>query len=310
MPESKDQKDEMAAEPEQEQVPSNSDSNKLSPDMDKILSIDIDLVEPDPDQPRKYFEPVALEELKQSIGSNTLIDPIIVRKSEQKPGSYLIVDGERRWRACKDLNHAQIKCRVIPTALNHELVAFSQNVHRADLTIMEKAEHLGKLFSRIKSDKNDAQQKDLLPLVNLSESYISELMKISKLDDEIKTEALRSRSWTRAKLMQLADIKKPEGRLKKFKEFKSLLYKHDRSENKTDESIGEATSQDSQDHEQSDSASGNESQQRKITRFKKHADAFTKKLERLKKANLETADLKIIISDLDRIAHLIHGILS
>ncbi|MDR1050059.1 MAG: ParB N-terminal domain-containing protein [Deltaproteobacteria bacterium] len=62
--------------------------------MDKILSIDIALVEPDPDQPRKYFEPVALEELKQSSGSNTLIDPIIARESEQKPGPYLIVDGE------------------------------------------------------------------------------------------------------------------------------------------------------------------------------------------------------------------------
>ncbi|MDR1050060.1 MAG: hypothetical protein LBP95_03080 [Deltaproteobacteria bacterium] len=117
----------------------------------------------------------------------------------------------------QDLNHAQIKCRVIPTALNHELAAFSQNVRRADLTIMEKAEHLGKLFSRIKSDKNDAQQKDLIPLVSLSESYISELMKISKLDDEIRTEALRSRSLTRAKLMQLADIKNQRDGLKNLK---------------------------------------------------------------------------------------------
>jgi ParB family chromosome partitioning protein len=80
---------------------------------DEIIPIDINLIEPDPDQPRKLFNPETLTNLKNSIENASLQNPIFVRQNEQKSGFYLIVDGERRWRACKELNHAKIHCRIV-----------------------------------------------------------------------------------------------------------------------------------------------------------------------------------------------------
>ncbi|MDR1567180.1 MAG: ParB/RepB/Spo0J family partition protein [Streptococcaceae bacterium] len=56
----------------------------------------------------------ALQQLKQSIDSTTLIEPILIRDHDSKPGYYLIVDGERRLRAYKELNITEIACRVLP----------------------------------------------------------------------------------------------------------------------------------------------------------------------------------------------------
>ncbi|MDR1013222.1 MAG: ParB/RepB/Spo0J family partition protein [Lactobacillales bacterium] len=278
--------------------------------MDQIQSIDIGLVEPDPNQPRKYFDHGALEQLKQSIDSTTLIDPLIVRENGQKPSSFFIVDGERRWRACKELGHAQIKCRIIPTgSLDHEIVAFSQNVHRADLTIMEKAVHLDKLLSKIKAENPDAQQNDLVPKVGLSKGYISELIKIIKLADDIKNEALLSSSWTRSKLLRLAGIVKPDVRMRKFEEFKSLVGRRNEKLSEQEKKSKEADSEDTIPDIKLTIAK-EESHLRRIKRFKTHADTFIKKLEKLKKSKLEVSYLKTIESDLDRVVRLIHGILS
>ncbi|MDR1051439.1 MAG: ParB N-terminal domain-containing protein [Deltaproteobacteria bacterium] len=63
---------------------------------DEVLTMDINLIEPDPKQPRKQFDPDTLANLKNSISTNSLLDPILVKYNEDKEGFYLIVDGERR----------------------------------------------------------------------------------------------------------------------------------------------------------------------------------------------------------------------
>jgi ParB family chromosome partitioning protein len=193
---------------------------------DVIQLLNINQIEPDPEQPRKYFDPVSLEQLKSSIESTSLIDPILVRLNGQNPRMYFIVDGERRWRACKELNYAQIKCRVIPTdSLDYDIIAFSQNVQREDLTTMEKSVALEKLFKRMKQKNSEAQQKNLISKVHLSKSYVSELLSISELDDYIKSEALKSTFWTRSNLLQLAKIKSSDLRKKNLKNSKQKKLK-------------------------------------------------------------------------------------
>jgi hypothetical protein len=104
-----------------------------------ISAIKMDLIEPDPNQPRKFFSRDSLEQLKQSISSTTLIEPILVRENEAQQGRYLIVDGERRWRSCKELEFDAIECRILTKdSVDYELVSFSQNIHREDFTAMEK----------------------------------------------------------------------------------------------------------------------------------------------------------------------------
>jgi ParB family chromosome partitioning protein len=115
-----------------------------------ITSIDIDLIESDHDQPRKYFASNALDQLKQSIASTTLIEPILIRENESKPRTYLIIDGERRWRSCKELKYTKIQCRFLTKdSIDYELISFSQNIHREDFTTMEKAIALVNLFSKM-----------------------------------------------------------------------------------------------------------------------------------------------------------------
>jgi ParB family chromosome partitioning protein len=189
-----------------------------------VLQLNVDLVHPDPEQPRKLFEPVTLEQLKSSIESTGFIDPLIVRENEHKPCTYLIVDGERRWRACKALNRTQIPCCVITKSYReYEIIAISQNIHRDDLTTMEKALTLEKILAREITTNFDFQQIDLISIITLSESYISELIQISKLDYFIKNEALTSTSWTRSKLLILESIKNPESRKAKFEALKDII---------------------------------------------------------------------------------------
>jgi hypothetical protein len=72
------------------------------------------------------------------------------------------------------------------------------------------------------SDEN-AKQKELVKIVNFSENYISEILKINTLPDQIKKEALTSKEWSIHRLLQLAKIKKHETRMKKFDEAKASI---------------------------------------------------------------------------------------
>jgi ParB family chromosome partitioning protein len=183
--------------------------------LDEVLTMDINLIEPDPKQPRKLFDPDTLINLKNSISTNSLLDPILVRNNEDKEGFYLIVDGERRWRASKDLNLTTIKCRIVMSDNDgYAIVALTQNLHRDDLLPIEKANAFSRLLTRLQGEDANVRQKELIKIVNLSENYISEILKISNLDDTIKEEALKSKRWSTNKLLQLAKIKNTDLKMK------------------------------------------------------------------------------------------------
>jgi ParB family chromosome partitioning protein len=75
---------------------------RIAGDAVNVQTLPLDAIEPNPDQPRKRFNPDALQELADSIAVNGLLEPIIVRPDWQAalPLHYIIVAGERRWRAC------------------------------------------------------------------------------------------------------------------------------------------------------------------------------------------------------------------
>jgi ParB family transcriptional regulator, chromosome partitioning protein len=74
-----------------------SDSPRQFEEREELLEIDIDLIDPNPEQPRTVFPEKKLEELAQSIRENGLVQPILLRRKAD--GRYQIVAGERRWRA-------------------------------------------------------------------------------------------------------------------------------------------------------------------------------------------------------------------
>src|SRR5262249_24604342 len=77
---------------------------------DELLEVDIDLIDPNPDQPRVRFSEDKLNELAQSIRANGLVQPVLLRRVSN--GRYQIVAGERRWRAAQRASPCLGKHRV------------------------------------------------------------------------------------------------------------------------------------------------------------------------------------------------------
>ena len=111
------------------------------------LEIDIDLITPNPEQPRTRFAEENLEELAQSIRANGIVQPILVRR---KNGRYEIVAGERRWRASQRAGLQRIPA-VIKEVTDEKLLelALIENIQRQELNAMEEARAYRKLIDTI-----------------------------------------------------------------------------------------------------------------------------------------------------------------
>ncbi|MDR2406443.1 MAG: ParB/RepB/Spo0J family partition protein [Deltaproteobacteria bacterium] len=266
---------------------------------DQIITIDIEKVFPDPDQPRKYFDSLHLDNLKHSIQTLSQIEAVLVRVNDKQPGTYLIVDGERRWRALKELDQKEIKCRVITIdSDDYEIVSLTQNIHREDLLPIEKALALAKLLKKMKGDNEKVLQRQLIQKVNLSENYISELLKMSTLEEPIKKEALKSNYWSGAKLLYLAKIKDPVQRKEKFEEFKYKIQRKIDKDNKI----------------YTDSLDPDVLQKpRKLTKYdvsvlEKRVMTLTKSLDKIRFENMDTSELESIKPNFEQLATLMRVI--
>jgi len=160
---------------------SNSDSNLIEGDTSQIRKIDLELIKPNPYQPRKTFNQEELEELTQSIKEHGLIQPIIVRKAESG-SDYQIVAGERRYRASKNLKLKEIEA--IITEIDEQQmmeIALIENLQRKDLNPIEEAEAYQQLI-----DTFNLVQAELAKRIGKSRSSIANSLRLLKLPDEIK----------------------------------------------------------------------------------------------------------------------------
>jgi len=143
-------------------------------------------IEPDPDQPRHDFDPDALEELAASIRSEGILQPIAVRYDDARD-VYVILHGERRWRAAgmAGLDKLPAVVRDVPEdrRLLQQLI---ENVVREDLNALDRAAALRQLKARM----NDAPWEKVAESVGIRRSRLFQLIGTEKLDDSLK-EALR-----------------------------------------------------------------------------------------------------------------------
>ena len=106
-------------------------------------------IEPDPDQPRKTFEQETLSELAASIAEHGLLQPIAVRPKPS--GGYLIVAGERRWRASRMAGLTEVPVIVKDVTDEQAMeLALVENLQREDLNPMEEAQALQQLRETLK----------------------------------------------------------------------------------------------------------------------------------------------------------------
>ena len=118
--------------------------------------VDIDLVEPNPYQPRTNFKKEELEELAESIRKNGLLQPLLVRKVDDK---YQIIAGERRWQACKSIGMKTVPIRIKEAGDEDAIMlALVENIQRSNLNPIEEAYGYRRMMERGKMTQSEVAQ--------------------------------------------------------------------------------------------------------------------------------------------------------
>lgn len=156
-------------------------ANKLSSN-EKIISISVDKIKPNKNQPRTDFNEEKLQELAASIKQNGLIEPVIVMQSVA-PGEYELIAGERRLRASKLAGMETIKAIVkdpIPDKDKLD-IALIENIQREDLNPIEEA-----LAYKKYSQEYKYTQEEIAKAVNKNRSVIANTMRLLNLPENIQ----------------------------------------------------------------------------------------------------------------------------
>lgn len=148
-----------------------SDYAKLTSKSGSFYDFDVDIISPDPNQPRKNFDETALQELADDLKKNGLIQPIVVRDDPDNVGKFIVVAGERRLKAAKLAGFKKIRS-ILSTYDSSQLgyVQIAENAKRDNLKFYEMAE-----FIVSRADAGE-KQADIAEKLGLSKTKVSEFM--------------------------------------------------------------------------------------------------------------------------------------
>ena len=143
-------------------------------------ALPIAAIQPNPDQPRSYVDPAGLEELASSIREHGVLQPIIVRRDAE--AGYVLVAGERRWRAARLAGLSEIPAIITDVASEGLLaVALVENLQREDLSPLEEAHAYARLI-----DRTGMTQQRLAARVGKSRAAITNALRLLQLPDPIR----------------------------------------------------------------------------------------------------------------------------
>lgn len=141
--------------------------------------IDINLIKSNESQPRKSFDDEKIMELAESIKSNGIIQPLILRKDKDE---YIIVAGERRWRAAKYIGIKEIPYVIMDLTEKQILeISLIENIQREDLNSIEEAIAYKKLISDF-----DLTQEQLSKRIGKSRVAITNTMRLLNLSEDVQ----------------------------------------------------------------------------------------------------------------------------
>lgn len=158
------------------------DRDNHSPEVSRPeVSVAVENLFPNPNQPRRDFTPEALENLAQSIKQKGILQPLIVRPRSEK-GTYEIVAGERRWRAAQIAQLHQLPVLVRDFSDTEVLeVAIIENIQRADLNAIEEAAGFRQLMDRF-----GHTQEKIAEALSKSRSHIANLLRLLSLPEDVQ----------------------------------------------------------------------------------------------------------------------------
>jgi ParB family chromosome partitioning protein len=145
----------------------------------QIVYVNAGLIQPSPHQPRKYFDPISLDELKMSIEAHGILQPLIVRKNGNR---FELLAGERRLRAAKLAGLSEIPV-IVKEISEQEAAAVTlvENLQRDDISFFEEASGYERLANEF-----GLTQNDIARLVGRSQSAVANKLRLLKLPEEIK----------------------------------------------------------------------------------------------------------------------------
>ncbi|MFH1535627.1 MAG: ParB/RepB/Spo0J family partition protein [Patescibacteria group bacterium] len=168
---------------------------------EQIYELEIDLIQPNPLQPRGLIAPESLAELGDSIRAHGILEPLVIAKT---PAGYQIIAGERRWRAAKVVGLSKVPVIIRETSPQGMLeMAIVENVQRIDLNPLERAQAYKRLM-----DEFGLANQEIAERVSKSASYISNTIRLLILPDAIK-DALMAGATTEGHARALSALEDP-----------------------------------------------------------------------------------------------------
>jgi len=181
-----------------------------------LYQVPITDLRPDPDQPRKVIDPVALEDLKASIRELGILTPLLFRVGEE--GWLIIVAGERRYEAAKALGMTTVPGICVEG--NFAEIALVENLQRQDLTAVEEAEALQRLMTQ-----ESYTQEQLGSIVGKARTTVNEILSINRLPLEIRDACRGDHQISRRTLIEIARRKQERGMLSAWAAYQASLEK-------------------------------------------------------------------------------------
>ena len=151
-----------------------------SGDLNSVISVPLDRLIPNPDQPRKVFDQEALEELARSIGERGIIQPILAE--QQSDDTYVIIAGERRYRAARMAGLTVVP--VLPGVFSEDEkleIALIENIQRQDLSPLEEARAYRDLMDRL-----ELSQDELARRLGRSRPAVANSLRLLRLPEAVQ----------------------------------------------------------------------------------------------------------------------------
>lgn len=177
---------------------------------ERVFELDIDLLQPNPLQPRGLITPESLAELAESVREHGILEPLVVAKT---PAGYQIIAGERRWRAAKLAGLTRVPVVIKETSPQGMLeMAIVENVQRQDLNPLERAQAYRRLMEEFGLTNGDIAQR-----VGKSPAYISNTIRLLSMPDALK-DALMSSQTSEGHVRAMAALEDPHLIIEAYKE--------------------------------------------------------------------------------------------
>ena len=162
----------------------NKPSSLQSSSTDTLLHVSPGQIVPNPQQPRKHFDEKSLNELAQSISAQGVLQPLVVRKHPEFANQYELVAGERRWRALKQIDVAQVPV-VLRNISDNEILEISllENIQRENLTVIEEAQSYHDLLQI-----HGYTQEELSKKLGRDRSTIANMLRLLQLPSALKND--------------------------------------------------------------------------------------------------------------------------